>query len=170
MEFAELIRRRRSVRHYEDAPLPEGALERVLEAAAGAPSAGNLQAWRVCVVRSPEKRAALARAAHDQMFIAQAPVSLVFFADRARSAAEYGERGRRLYALQDATIAAAFAVLSSVDQGLASVWIGSFDEGRVQWVCGEAKMVPVAIIPLGRAAESPPAPDRRARTDLVGEV
>lgn len=170
MELSEILAQRRSVRAYQDAPLPEGTLERVLRAAASGPSAGNLQSLRIYVVRSAEKRAALARAAHEQLFIAGAPVSLVFFADLGRSAREYGERGRRLYALQDATISAMLAVLASVDAGLGSVWIGSFDEGRVQWLCGEPKLVPVAIIPIGLAAESPEPSTHRPTEELVRQI
>lgn len=58
-------------------------------------------------------------------FIAEAPVCLVFCADPARSAATFGERGARLYAVQDATIAAAYAQLAIVAAGM------GFDLGRL---------------------------------------
>ncbi|HYA57420.1 MAG TPA: nitroreductase family protein [Thermoplasmata archaeon] len=170
MEFLELVERRRSVRAYSDAPVDPRALERVLAAATRAPSAGNLQAYRIVVVRSPVQRRALAAAAEGQEFLSEAPVDLVFFSDQERSADRYGKRGTSLYAVQDATIAAAFALLAATNEGLASVWVGAFDETRVREICTEPRLRPVAIVAVGHGAESPPAPHHRARTELVKEA
>jgi site-specific recombinase XerC len=57
---------------------------------------------------------------------------------QARSAAKYRERGARLYAIQDATIACAFAMLAATALGLGTVWVGAFDDVRVMnggWRC-----------------------------------
>ena len=48
----EVMRGRRSVRRFQEAPVPEALVEQVLEAARWAPSAGNRQAFRFLVVRS----------------------------------------------------------------------------------------------------------------------
>lgn len=50
----EVLRSRRSVRRFSDAPLPEGVVEQLLEAARWAPSAGNRQSWRVLEVTDPD--------------------------------------------------------------------------------------------------------------------
>ena len=105
MEFTELIRARRSVRAFKAIPIETEKLNRILELANLAPSAGNLQAYEIYHVTAAHTRAALARAA-DQSFIAEAPVILAFFANPGRSARKYGARGKELYAIQDATIAA----------------------------------------------------------------
>jgi nitroreductase len=44
----------RAVRRLRDDPIPDDVLERVLQAAAWAPTGGNAQPWRVVVVRDPE--------------------------------------------------------------------------------------------------------------------
>jgi nitroreductase len=135
-----------------------------------APSAGNLQAYEIYKVTAPHPRAALARAA-DQSYIAQAPVILVFFANLGRSARKYGARGRELYALQDATIAATYAMLAIADQGLGTVWIGAFDPTAVTTALGAPPdWVPVAVLPVGYAAESPAPTPRRSLEELVREV
>ncbi len=164
MEFRQVIERRHTVRSYRTDPVPEAALARIREAVQRAPSAGNLQAYRVVVVTGQSARRTLARAAMDQRFIEEAPVSLVFFADPARSAQEYGPRGEQLYALQDATIAATYAMLASVDEGLACGWVGSFDSVQVRSACGEGTLMPVAILPIGYPAEAP-APTARRRSE-----
>jgi nitroreductase len=170
MELAELIRARRSVRAFESRPIEAHKLDCILEAANLAPSAGNLQAYEIYKVTSPHPRASLARAA-DQSFIAQAPVILVFFANTGRSARKYGSRGRELYALQDATIAATHAMLTAADQGLGTVWIGAFDPMRVTEAVGTPPdWVPVAILPIGYAAESPAPTLRRPLGELVHEL
>ena len=74
MELKEVIKKRRSVRAYEDTPVPEDKLLRVLEAARLAPSGANRQAWKFIVVRDKKKRQELAMAAEGQTFVAEAPV------------------------------------------------------------------------------------------------
>ncbi len=101
------------------------------------------------------------------MRIAQAPASLVFCANPARSAAKYRNRGERLFALQDATIACAFAMLAATALGLGTVWVGAFDDGAVQRVLGVGDLLPVAILPVGYPAEDPEPTPRRSLDDLV---
>jgi nitroreductase/NAD-dependent dihydropyrimidine dehydrogenase PreA subunit len=54
-----LIRRRRTVRRYTEAPVPREVLERCLEAARWAPTAANGQPQEYVVLTTPEARAAL---------------------------------------------------------------------------------------------------------------
>jgi len=154
-DFFTTVRHRHSVRKYQsDMPVETEKLHAILEMACAAPSAGDLQAYRIVVVRDPAERQALAGAASAQTFIAEAPVCLVFCADPARSA-------------QDATIAAAYAQLAIVAAGMASTWIGYFDEAQVRAVLGlEPGLVPLAMLSLGYPAELP-EPSTRRRLDEV---
>jgi len=168
MEFRELIRRRRSVRAFERRAVEPGKVREILEAADIAPSAGNLQAYRMVCVTEPSVRKALAEASLGQSFVAQAPVVIVFLADPGRASKRYGERGRSLYCIQDATIACAHAHLRAADLGLGSVWVGAFDDGAVARAVGAPPgLVPVAVLPLGYPAESPGPTPRRGVDDLV---
>jgi nitroreductase len=168
MNFLELARARRSVRAYTDDPIEAHELDAVLEAARAAPSAGNLQAVEILVVRDAAVKEALAAAALGQRFVAEAPVVLVFFRDPARSGARYGTRGREFYAVQDATIACAYAQLAAVDAGLATCWVGAYDDDRVSDALdAPPDLEPIAILPLGRPAESPPPAGRRALAEMV---
>lgn len=166
MEFFDIITRRRSVRAYSSKPVEEEKLNRIIQAANIAPSAGNLQAYQVHVFRKQDKKEALAKAAFDQAFLIQAPICLVFSADPSRSAPKYGKRGTELYSVQDATIAGTFAMLAAVDLGLATVWVGAFDEEKVQNVVGEKSLKPVAMFALGYPAEEPEASPRRAIEEI----
>lgn len=51
----ELMRQRRSVRRFLDREVPPGDIEKIIEAAAQAPSASNRQDWRFAVVTSRER-------------------------------------------------------------------------------------------------------------------
>jgi nitroreductase len=166
MEFIDVLAKRRSVRSYKPQPVEEDKLKEIFEAANMAPSAGNLQAYQVRVVQDPAKRKALASAAYGQGFIADAPVCLVFCADPQRSAGKYGKRGSELYSVQDATIAGTFAMLAAVNLGLATVWVGDFDEKKVQQVLNAESLRPVVIFSLGYAAEQPQPSPRRAIEEI----
>lgn len=171
MNFFELIESRRSVRAYSPAPIEPEKLHAILEAANRAPSAGNLQAYEIYLVRDAAVRRLLARAALDQFFLAQAPVVLVFCTHARRSAERYGRRGAELYALQDATVACTFAMLAAAAQGLGTVWVGAFDEEAVRRAIGAPEAHrPVAILPVGYPAEQPQATPRRSLSELVHEV
>jgi nitroreductase len=170
VEFHEVVEHRRSIRSYSSHRVDPTALDRILRLVSRAPSAGNLQAYRIIVVRSAPKRQALAVAAGGQEFLAHAPLDLVFFADPERSAATYGNRGASLYAVQDATIAATFAVLAATDEGLSTAWVGAFDESAVRAVCGESKLRPVAIVPIGHGTETPGETSRRNVGEIVREI
>jgi nitroreductase len=165
LEFFTVLQRRRSVRSYKSQPLEEDKLRKIFEAANLAPSAGNLQAYHVYAFSDKTKRQALARAANGQTFIEEAPVCLVFCTDPERSAEKYGDRGRELYSVQDATIAGTFAMLAAVDLGLSTVWVGDFDEESVRKVVG-APGRPVVMFSLGYAAEEPKPAGRRAIEEI----
>ena len=163
------IRYRHSVRRYRaDLPVEPEKLHAVLEAACAAPSAGDLQSYRMVVIQNQATRDALRRASHDQPFLSEAPVCIAFCADPQRSAARFGERGAHLYALQDATIAAAYAQLAIVAAGLGSTWVGYFDEAEVLNLLGLADgCVPVALLSVGYPAELPEPTTRRPLSEVV---
>jgi len=161
MELFEAIRGRRSVRSYRGEEVPEQDLKGILQAAICAPSAGNLQSWEFVVIRDYSRKAALVEAAYGQDFIAEAPIVIVVCANTARSARRYRSRGVSLYSLQDTAAAIQNMLLASYALGYGSCWVGAFDEteaARAIQAPPEAR--PVAIIPIGRPAESPDRPSR----------
>lgn len=151
MEFWDVIQARRSVRQFrQDKPVKEAQVQRLLEAAISAPSAGNRQPWHFYVVRSQAVKDGLARAAFNQAFVAEAPVVIVVCADAARSSARYGSRGRDLYCIQDTAIATTHILLAAVDMGLGACWVGAFDEDEAATALRLPTVLrPVAIVPIG---------------------
>ncbi len=168
MDFFRVLSERHSVRAYKDKQIAEQTLRKLLLAINSAPSAGNRQAYESVVVKSAEQKKKIADAAH-QEFIANAPVVLVFVSNPERNSS-YGARGRKLYAMQDATIAASYAQLAATALGLSTCWIGAFDDGRIAEIIGAGKGMEVAcIIPVAYAKEKPFATERRSLKDIVHE-
>ena len=168
MDFFEVLKERRSVRAYERKPIEEEKLQKILEAINSAPSAGNLQAYEVVLVRDPERIRQLARASHDQTFIEDAPVVLAFVANPQRNSHTYGRRGEYLYCMQDATVACSIAHLTATALGLSSCWIGAFDDDAVAKIVGAKPPLQVAaILPIAYPAEHPSPRPRRPLDELV---
>lgn len=171
MDFFSLIEARHSIRAFTDQPVTHEQVQHILEATARAPSAGNRQAFEVFLVDANCDRAALVTAGNEQEFLAQAQVVLVFCTHAELNADRYGKRGADLYCIQDATIACTYAMLAATELGLATVWVGAFNEEAVRkFVHAKPGMRPVAMLPIGYAAEAPTIRSRRNLGDLVHTV
>jgi nitroreductase len=168
MEFTEVLAARRSVRHFNPKlEVKNTDINALLEAAIAAPTAGNIQPWRFYVVKSEEARTRLAGAV-PQGWATKAPVVIVVCADTRPCQARYGDRGVRLYAIQDTAAAVENILLAAVDRGLSSCWIGAFDEAAVSAAIGAPQLVvPVAILPVGHRAESAGRPARRPLLEVT---
>ncbi len=171
-DFFETVRHRHSIRKYRtDMPVEQEKLHAILEMACAAPSAGDLQSYRILVITDEGQRKQLSEIADNQDFIAEAPVALLFCSEPARAGKKYGERGENLYALQDATIAASYAQLAVVAAGLGSTWVGYFDNDKLkQSLSLEAGLEPVALLSVGYPAELPEETARRPIKEIVAHL
>ncbi len=167
MEFTRLIDMRQSVRKYADRPVEEEKLQRILNAANRAPSAGNFQSFEIYVARTREQRERLTAVTWNQAFVAEAPVVLIICQNAARC--EYPTP--EFYSLQDATIATTFAMLAVADEGLATCWIGAFAPEAIAAAMNLPDgHKPIALLPIGYAAEIPERTTRRPLAELVHEL
>ena len=164
MELMEAIRKRASIRSYEDRPVPEDKLMKVLEAARLAPSASNRQRWKFIVVKDKERRKALSRAAGDQPHLAEAPVVIVAVA----TMPEYIMRcGIPAYAV-DLAIAVDHMTLAAADEGLGTCWIGAFNPEAARDILGLPEEVkPVVFTTVGYADDKPRPKVRKSIDELV---
>jgi nitroreductase len=171
MDFFEVINSRHSVRKYAGTPVEEEKLKTILNTCTKAPSTVDLQGYDIFIVRSLEQRQELAKAAHGQGFLTEAPVVLVFCANPARSAIWYKKRGETLYSVQEATIACTYAMLTAKALGLDTVWVGGFEEDEIQAILHiPLNLRPVAILPVGYAAKQSDVRSRRDPDEHVHEV
>ena len=145
-ETIQTMLRRRSVRAYEDRPVPEEVRQTILQATLRAPTAGNLMLYTVIEVSDQALKNQLAVTCDNQPFIAKAPWVLLFLADYQRwqdyftlcGVEEFARRqalplrrpqeGDLMLACDDAIIAAQTAVLAAEALGLGSCYIGDIME------------------------------------------
>jgi nitroreductase len=77
----------------------------------------------------------------------------------------------KLFSVQDATIAAAYAQLAVCALGLSTVWVGAFDEEKVSAILNIPKdHRPIAILLIGYANENPKEKTTRSSNDLVQTI
>ena len=168
MNVLEAIKGRRSIRAFKNQEVSAEIVEKLIDAARWAPSAGNIQPWEFIVVRDPKIKRGLVKAALNQTFIEEAPVVIVVCADEDRSFQGYGARGKNLYCIQDTAAAIQNIHLAAYSLGLGTCWIGAFREEEAREVLKVPKGVrPLAIIPVGYPAESPSPRKRRPIDQIV---
>lgn len=172
MKVFEAIKKRRSIRRFDpNKKVTEEQVEKLLEAARWAPSAGNLQSWFFVVVRDQKVKEQLVEAALGQDFIAEAPIVIVSCADLEKSSSRYGNRGTALYAIQDVTIATQNLWLVATEMELGGVWVGALDEDKVSQILDlPSHLRPIAILPIGYPAESSSPPPRRPIEEISRKV
>jgi nitroreductase len=168
MDILKAVRGRRSIRAFKSDDVSPEIVEKLLEAASWAPSAGNIQPWEFIVVRKIEIKRRLVEAALDQTFIEEAPVVIVVCANENRSSQGYGIRGKTLYCIQDTAAAIQNLHLTAYSLGLGTCWIGAFREEKAREILKIPQGIrPVAIIPVGYPAETPPSRNRRPISRIV---
>lgn len=164
-----MIKSRRTIRKFiSDQPVDWDKVSRCLDAARHAPSAGNLQNWRFIVVLEQDLKKAVAEAALQQWWIAEAPIVIVAIAEPEKAERYYGVRGERLYSVQACAAAVENLILEAHSLGLGTAWVSAFDEDAVKRALKmEDFCRPQAIIPLGYAAEIPVKPPKYPLETLV---
>lgn len=168
MEFEEVINKRKSIRKFESKEIPQELIYKIIELANLSPSAGNLQARSVVIVKDKEVKKKIAEICYGQSFIESATVVLVICANLEESAKKYGERGRNLYAIQDATIFASYIQLVATNFGLASCWVGAFNENTLKQLLNlKDELKPIAVIPLGFSKEDKERPPRKNLKEII---
>lgn len=169
MDFEEVIKKRQCVRVYQDKEVPDDQIQKILELANLSPSAGNLQARKVIIVKNQNLRQQIKDASRGfNRFPVLPPVILVICAVPEESAIRFEERGRKLYSLQDATIFASYLQLAAQFLGLASCWVGSFNEQEISKILDiPLDLVPVVMIPVGFADEQLTQRERKSLEEII---
>lgn len=164
MNVSDAIRLRRSIRAFQDKPIEEEKLFRVLQAGRLAPSAKNRQEWRYVVVRDKELRRKVAVASNNQYFIAEAPVVIVGCA----TMVDYVLSGGQPAYTIDVSISMDHMTLQAVEEGLGTCWIGSFKEDEIKGILNiPAEMRIVEIMPLGYPKSLPDPKPRKELEEII---
>lgn len=179
MEFQEVVRRRRMVRNFSDRDVPRAVVDRILDNAVRAPSAGFTQGWAFLVFHGRDETERFwaatfppdARERFSWPGLFRAPAIVVPLACRRAYLDRYAEPDKGWtdrdqsrwpvpYWFVDAGFAALLGLLTAVDEGLGALFFGIWrvDEFRV------AFDIPDDYAPVGAIAFGYPAPDRPSRS------
>ncbi len=156
---------RRSTRKFEKTKVEDWKVDKILSAADVAPTAGNFQGFQVYLIKNKKTKEALVEAANKQPYV-DAPVVLVFCTEPSRVKLKFPPEILEKFSLQDATIAAAFSLLSASGVGLSTIWIGMFDEEKVKKILG-TELRPSSILCIGYPDKKKPPKSRRKLKDLI---
>ena len=154
MDILNLLKSRRSIRIYQDKPIPQDLLLQIVEAGRWAPTAANLQPWHFIVVTDPETRKRIGEVARFffvNSHVGKAPVVIALGFDTRK-----GEYGR-----YDVTLAGGNMLTMATSLGLGTCWIGAFDEPKVKEILEIPESIEViGLITLGYPDEKAEIPPR----------
>ncbi|MET7741154.1 nitroreductase family protein [Streptomyces sp. NPDC005385] len=182
MEFSEVVRRRRMIRHYSDKPLTPEAVERVLASALRAPSAGFSQGWAFLALTEPADRARfwpfVPTRVEKTPTMQDAPLVVVPLAHKAAYLERYAEpdkgwedraeaRWPAPYWFIDTGMASLMMLLTAVDEGLDACFFGIMPE---QLHAFRAEFdIPEEYAPIGGITVGHRSDDVPPQSPLVGE-
>ncbi len=165
MEFSELIKTRRSVRAYKPDPVEKVQLAQILEAARLAPTAANRQPFRVMVIETVGREAALGRIYSRPWFV-DAPLVLCICGVEAEGWVR--SHDGKSYLDVDAAIVMDHIVLAATSLGLGTCWIAAFDPDAARDVLKlPAGVKPIIFTPLGVPDDRPGSKRRKPIEEIV---
>lgn len=142
------IFKRRSIRKFEDRPVPPDLITAMLKAAMAAPSARNAQPWEFVVITDPQVKEAIAAAHPYATMATAAPVVFVVCGDRDNK-----------WMWQDCAAATENLLLAAANLGLGAVWCGLMEEREraVREIIGlPERLWAFSLVPCGYPAEEKP--------------
>lgn len=146
MTTYDLLKRRVSIRKFNDKEISNDDLDKILSAAIAAPSAGNMIPYSILTIKNPGTLEKLSKSCDDQAFIKTAKVALVFLVDHYKWSQYFINNDIKAYCrnkgltyegptladailgMQDALIASENAVIAAEDLGIGSCYIGDILE------------------------------------------
>lgn len=160
MEFDKVVRKRRSVRSYKAKRASWRDIIEAIDVAAHSPYAGNKNTVKYIITESDDTIKKIASAC-EQDWILDTGVVLIVVSDDQTLEEQYGERGR-IYAHQQAGASIQSILLKLVDLGLASCWVGAFNERKLRNLFDIPDSINIeAVLPIGYEYGKTPEPYKR---------
>lgn len=159
MSVLETVKKRYSVRNYQDRQVEEEKLQKLLEAARVAPSAHNKQPSRLLVVREKAGLEKLKKGAN----VHEAPLAIIVLGDSKDVWVRPYDQKNTLDI--DASIVADHIVLTATELDLGTLWVCYFDPEVIRKEFNlPVEIEPITIIGVGYAAGEVKSPDRHNET------
>ena len=158
MDTIEAIHTRRSIRNYQDKPIPEETVIEILKAAMAAPSARNQQPWEFIVITDPEIKNKIPAVSPFSQMILDAHLGILVCGNlKVETAAGYW--------VVDCSAATQNLLLAAHSLGLGAVWTGVYPreermDGLTELLNLPEHILPHSLVVLGFPAEILPKQDR----------
>ena len=170
--FLELAKARYSCRKLTDRQIEPEKIDRILQATIAAPTAKNIQPYKIWKVSSPEAKEKIQQVAKFP-FVKESAV--IFVIGAKKDDAFTRPFDNKNFAEIDATIIATHLMLAVQDEGLGTTWVGYFDAPKLQELIPEMQGYElIAIFPVGYPADdakpSNRHEERRAISEAVNEI
>ena len=134
---------RTSIRSYQDRPVEQDKIEKLLRAGMAAPSAVDKRPWHFIVVTDKQVLNGLAQANPNAGMAARAPLAIVVCGDKTKALTRVPD-----YWVQDASAATQNILLAAQGMGLGAVWTGTYPvTDRVEKVAAVLNL-PEHIVPF----------------------
>ena len=147
MDAIAALKTRRSVRSYQDKPVPREVLEDIIDCGRLAASAINIQPWEFVVVTDSVKRRRIAEITDYGRFLADTPVCIVVLSRETK------------YFLEDGSAATENILLAAKAHGLGSCWIAGDKKPYAKEICSLVGVPEgirlISLIAIGYPAEDP---------------
>jgi len=173
-ELVSIVKGRRSIRRYQDKPIPEEHVQRLLDSVRWSPSWANTQCWEVVVVKDGSTKEKLKECLHPtnpaQKAMVEAPVVFALCGRLGSSGFYKGVVTTKFgdWFMFDLGIAAQSLCLAAYELGLGTVIVGLLDHEKTKSVLGVPEGVEVvALVPAGYPAKDSPAPRRREISEFT---
>src|ERR671934_1191017 len=169
MDFDEVVKRRKMVREYDlhRQQIPDQIITKLIKNAHKAPSAGHTQVQEFIIVKDASTKKKLRKAAVNQEYVERAPLLIVVCSNTSRSVSRYGSRGREFYSIIDGAFASMLILLSAVNEGIGTCFVGAFQDNKVSEILELPKDVrPIGIICIGYIPSSVEKPEKLERINI----
>ena len=168
MEFFEVVKNRFSCRKFSSKPVEDEKLDKILEAARIAPTAKNAQPVKIWVIKSHE---ALEKIKSTIPFPWVKDASVILAVGGTPEGAFLRPSDGKNFSEVDATIVATHIMLAIEAEGLASTWIGMFDEPKAKELFPEMKNYElIALFPIAYKADDAQPSDRHEKRKSKDEL
>jgi nitroreductase len=165
-DLFKIMATRRSTRKFDNKRMvEEWKIDKIIAAADTAPTAGNFQGFEIFYIKDPEIKEKLVEAANNQPHV-NTPVVFVFCKNPSRVKLNFPPEILAKFAIQDATLAAAYSQLAAHALDLSSIWIGMFDENKVMEAIG-TNLIPSSLLCIGYPAQKRGPRSRRKLKDVI---
>jgi nitroreductase len=168
MPLMDWLKRVVYVSDFENKEISDELLDTIASAAMPAPSTADVQPWELIAVRSGTQKQCIASAMLDshlrpntggekrRHWLVEAPLILVVCLDHIRAKVRFGERGEKIFGIQDTGFAIQNIRLVALEHGVKSCLLREFDAQQIAQILELPQHIePLILIPMGFSALEP---------------